>query len=302
MASLDELDGSSPIKELMDTVAQTVMPVKEEFNINEILDVIQPHIEYKGSRSRRARSSKKASAKKGKKTDAKPPKRPPRDPKTKNDKSPTGKKNRKDGAENDKKSYLEKIGGASGLAGLAALGITAAAASAMAIQAAIDATACEDAVITITNVAPSDNIPDWVPDWKWVRNLFPNPSTVDITYTVTTSYTPIAGKDTWEITGTGTELDGGDPKKIISIPASKTVRVKCVSANCSNVFSTKGSVDVNCADFGDRMDEKISEVATDIASTTGRALKGFTEGLSGNLSLIVFICIIIAIFFIFFIK
>jgi hypothetical protein len=109
MASLDELEQPSPIKELMDTVAQTVMPVKEEFNINEILDVIQPHIEYKGSRSRRARSSKKASAKKGKKTDAKPPKRPPRDPKTKNDKSPTGKKNRKDEAENDKKSYLEKI-------------------------------------------------------------------------------------------------------------------------------------------------------------------------------------------------
>lgn len=299
MASLDE-DVSSPIDEMIERVKHTVMPVKEELNINELLHIIQPQKEY-DKRGRKARRKAKVAAR-GKKTDARPPPpRRPRDPKTggnpRTGKSGDDKKNRKDDLENDKKGYLDKIGGAAGLAGLAALGITAAVASAMAIQAAIDVTACEDAVISITNIGPSNNIPDWVPEWQWLRKLFPLPSTVDITYNVTTSYTPIAMKDTWDITGTGTELDGGSPKKILSIPGSKTVRIKCVSAKCSNVVSTKGTVDINCGDFADRMNEKISEAATDIASTVGRTMKSFGEALTGNLPLIIFICVIAAVLF-----
>jgi ATP-dependent Zn protease len=166
----------------------------------------------------------------------------------------------------------------------------------MAGLAATDAVACEDAVITIKTISPTSTIPDWVPEWEWLRNMFPDPSTVTVTYSSSTSYTPLEGKDSWEISGTNTELDGGN-WKILKIPSSGTVTIKCKSKKCSNVVSTTGKADVNCADFSDRMNARISDAATDIASTVGKSIKGFADVFTGNIPLILFIISIIAVVF-----
>jgi hypothetical protein len=300
MASLKELEGPSPIQDFITQVVQTVSPAKENIDVSEILRdmsrVVVPEKEYRSKAARGRRAAKRAA----KKAEAKPPpSTKPKDPNggvAKQDHSATSKKTRKDDVANQKKDYLAKIGGASGLAGLAALGITAAAAATMAGLAATDAVACEDAVITIKAISPVSSIPDWIPDWAWLKKMFPDPSTVNVTYTASTSYTPLEGKDSWEISGTNTELDGGN-WKILKNPSSGTVVINCKSKKCSNVMSTTGTADVNCADFSDRLNARISDAATDIASTVGKSLKGFADVFTGNLPLILFIVAIIAVVF-----
>lgn len=303
MASLKELEGPSPIQDFITQVVQTVNPVKENMDVSEMIRdvsmVVMPEKEYKAKKSAAAKQ-RRATKVAARKAEAKPPSSTrPKDPKggvAKQDHSATSKKTRKDDAANQKKDYLSKIGGASGLAGLAALGITAAAAATMAGLAAADAVACEDAVITIKSISPVSSVPDWIPDWAWLKNLFPEPSTVSVTYTSSTSYTPLEGKDSWEISGTNTELDGGN-WKILKTPSSGTVVINCKSKKCSNVVSTTGTSDVNCADFNDRLNARISDAATDIASTVGKSIKGFADVFTGNLPLILFIVAIIAVVF-----
>jgi hypothetical protein len=282
MASLDVYDKPSPIEHVLKDLAQVVMPKKE----------------FRSKAARERRKAKRAA----KKQDAKPSQSTRPKSKdgsvTKQSHDADSKTARKTDNENQKKSYLDKIGGASGIAGLAAMGLTLAAVTTMAAEAGIAAVACEDAKVTITSIRLTNNIPEWVPDWEWLRKLIPKPSTVDVTYTVSTSYTPLEGKDSWEFTGTGTELDGGEPKKIIKDLGNKTVRVKCVSKDCSNVTSTTGTVDINCADFSDRMNKAISDAATDAASTIGRATKGFFDGLTSNLPMIILI-VVVGLFFFF---
>jgi hypothetical protein len=301
MASLKELEGPSPIQDFITQVIQTVNPSKENMDVSEMIRdvsmVVMPEKEYKKSAAAKRRRATKVAARKA---EAKPPpSSKPKDPNggvAKQDHSATSKKTRKDDADNQKKDYLAKIGGASGLAGLAALGITAAAAATMAGLAAADSVACEDAVITIKSISPKTTIPDWIPDWAWLKKMFPDPSTVTVTYSSSTSYTPLEGKDSWEISGTNTELDGGN-WKILKIPSSGTVIINCKSKKCSNVLSSTGTADINCADFGDRMNARISDAATDIASTVGKGVKGFADAFTGNLPLILFIVAIIAVVF-----
>ena len=130
MTSLKELEGPSPIQDFITQVVQTVNPVKENMDVSEMIRdmsmVVMPEKEFKRTKAAKARRA-------AKKAEAKPP--PSTKPKDKSggvakqDHSATSKKTRKDDAANQKKDYLAKIGGASGLAGLAALGITAAAAA-----------------------------------------------------------------------------------------------------------------------------------------------------------------------------
>ena len=276
MASLDVYEKPSPIEHVLKDLAQVVIPKKE----------------YTKSRNRQKRAAKKA--------EAKPPQSTRQKDKgggvSKQSHDSNSKKSRKDDNDSQKKSYLDKVGGASGLAGLAAMGLTLAAVTTMAAEAGIAATACEDANVTITSIAPTNTIPDWVPEWEWARNLFPSPSTVDVTYTVSTSYTPMEKKDSWEFKGTGTELDNQN-LKIEKDLGNKTLRFKCISKDCSNVHSTTGTVDINCADFSDRMNKAISDAATDAASTIGRATKGFFDAFTSNLPLILLVCVVLFVIF-----
>lgn len=284
MASLDVLESPSPIQHVLEQIAQTIVP----------------KVEYDKA-GRKARRKAKVDAKKASKAEGAPPASTrPHDAGggvSHQAHDSNSKKTRKDDNENQKKSYLDKIGGASGLAGLAALGITAAAAATMAGEAGVAATACEDAEIKVTSIGPTNNIPDWVPDWEWLRKLFPKPSTVDVAYKVNTSYTPLEGKDSLSFSGTGTELDGGDGKKVVKFLGGNVIRIKCLSKDCSNVTATTGTADVNCADFSDRMNKEISDAATDAASTIGRTAKGFFDAFTSNLPLIILICVILAVIF-----
>ena len=176
-----------------------------------------------------------------------------------------GKKKQIDDAEKQKNDWLSKVGG---LGGLAMIGLTMAIATAIAAKTGEQYAACVNANISITKVAPSPRVPVWLPEWEWIVNLFPLPTTVDITYTVDTSYTPLAKSDTWDITGTGTSIDK-NAVMLEKVLKGKSIRIKCGSEDCSNVKSTQGSAQVNC-DFADRLNQAVEDVSTDIGSKLGK--------------------------------
>jgi hypothetical protein len=181
------------------------------------------------------------------------------------DHSADGKKKQIDDAEQQKNDWLDKVGG---LGGLAMIGLTIGIATAIAAKTGEQYAACVNAKISITKVAPSPRVPSWLPEWEWLVKLFPLPKTVVISYTVDTSYTPLAKSDTWDITGTGTVID----KKAVPLEKvlkAKSIRIKCGSDDCSNVKSTQGSAEVNC-DFADRLNQAVEDVSTDIASKMGK--------------------------------
>ena len=181
------------------------------------------------------------------------------------DHSADGKKKQIDDAEQQKNDWLSKVGG---LGGLAMIGLTMAIATTIAAKTGEQYAACVNANISITKVAPSPRVPAWLPEWEWIVNLFPLPTTVDITYTVDTSYTPLAKSDTWDITGTGTSIDK-NAVPLEKVLKGKSIRIKCGSEDCSNVKSTQGSAQVNC-DFADRLNQAVEDVSTDIASKMGK--------------------------------
>jgi hypothetical protein len=181
------------------------------------------------------------------------------------DHSPDGKKKQTDDAEKEKNDWLSKVGG---LGGLAMIGLTVGIATAIAAKTGEQYAACVNANISITKVAPTPRVPEWLPEWEWLVNLFPLPTTVDITYTVDTSYTPLAKSDTWDITGTGTAVDK-NAVPLEKVLKGKSIRIKCGSEDCSNVKSTQGSAQVNC-DFADRLNKAVEDVSTDIGSTLAK--------------------------------
>jgi len=181
------------------------------------------------------------------------------------DHSPEGKKKQIDDAEEQKNDWLSKVGG---LGGLAMIGLTVAIATAIAAKTGEQYAACVNAKISITKVAPSPRVPTWLPEWEWIVKLFPLPTTVDITYTVDTSYTPLAKSDTWDITGTGTSIDK-NAVPLEKVLKGKSIRIKCGSEDCSKVKSTQGSAQVNC-DFADRLNQAVEDVSTDVASKLGK--------------------------------
>jgi hypothetical protein len=192
-----------------------------------------------------------------------------------------GKKNQIDDAENQKSDWLSKVGG---LAGLAMIGVTVALATTIATKTGKEYAACVNANISITKVQPSPRIPSWLPNWEWIVKLFPLPKTVDITYAVDTSYTPLAGSDTWDITGTGAMID----KKAVMIEkvlGGKNIRVKCGSDDCSKVNAKQGSAQVNC-DFADRLNQAVEDVSTDIGSKLAKFMKSAGSAFNQFLPLI----------------
>lgn len=180
-----------------------------------------------------------------------------------------GKKKQVDDAEKQKSDWLSKVGG---LGGLAMIGLTVALATAIATKTGEQYAACVNANISITKVQPSPRVPTWLPNWDWIVKLFPLPKTVDITYTVDTSYTPLAGSDTWDITGTGTAIDK-NAVMLEKVLGGKNIRVKCGSDDCSNIKATQGSAQVNC-DFADRLNQAVEDVATDAGSMLAKFMKG----------------------------
>lgn len=205
------------------------------------------------------------------------------------DHSADGKKKQIDDAEKQKSDWLAKVGG---LGGLAMIGLTVAIATAIAAKTGEQYAACVNANISITKVAPSPRVPSWLPEWEWIVKLFPLPKTVDITYTVDTSYTPLAKSDTWDITGTGTTVDK-NAVMLEKVLGAKSIRVKCGSDDCSNVKSTQGSANVNC-DFADRLNQAVEDVSTDIASTVGKFAAGVGSGFMQFLPIII---LVIAVYF-----
>jgi hypothetical protein len=205
------------------------------------------------------------------------------------DHSADGKKKQIDDAEEQKSDWLSKVGG---LGGLAMIGLTMAIATAIAAKTGEQYAACVNASISITKVAPSPRVPSWLPEWEWLVNMFPLPNTVDITYTVDTSYTPLAGSDTWDITGTGTAVDK-NAVMLEKVLKGKSIRIKCGSEDCSNVKSTQGSAQVNC-DFADRLNQAVEDVSTDIASKLGKFAASAGSAFMQFLPLII---LVIALYF-----
>lgn len=244
----------------------------------------------------------KQAARSAKKADAKPDEsKTPKDKEGANkdqDQTPEAKAARKAESEAQRKKFMEKLADPKVLAGLALLGLGVGLATALIAKSLADVVACENAVITITDISPSDKLPDWVPDWNWLRKLFPEASSVDVTYTCSTSYTPLENKETWKISGTGTTMDG-KTLKILKNVQGKVVRMPCGADKCGNVSATTGGVSVNCSDFNDRANQNINDAATDIVSTIGRTIKSFMNAFSDNWSsLLLIVGVVVLLFFI----
>ena len=207
------------------------------------------------------------------------------------DHSPTAKNKREADATEQKNSWLDKIGG---LGGLLAIGITLAMAAVIAEKSLESYINCENAAITITSINPTPRGFSWMPQWTWLINLFPKPKTVDIKWTADNSYTPLAGSDSWDITGTGTIMDKtGVPIKSVD---GKTVQCICGQDDCSNVQSkTGGSAQANC-DYADRLNKAVDDTASDFASTVGKLMTSLGTGLMSALPIILFV---LAAFFLF---
>jgi hypothetical protein len=209
----------------------------------------------------------------------------------KKDNSPEGKKKQKDDAEQQKKDWLDKVGG---LGGLAMIGLTLAVATTIATKTGLQYTACVDAEITITKFVPTPRIPKWIPDWAdwdWLVKLFPVPKTVDITYTVNNDYKPLAKSDSWNITGTTGGLLDKEAVPIEKVLEGKSVRIKCGTDDCSLVSGFDGKAMVNC-DFADRLNDAVEETATDLASTAGKFFEGAGNAFVKFLPMIILIVLL----------
>lgn len=172
-----------------------------------------------------------------------------------------------------------------GIAIIAALGLTLALTLAFIIKAALAAKACTDCrdyKINITSIKPT---PSSIP---LIGGLF-KPTTVDVAYTCPTNYEPLAGKETFTFKDTGfPEMD--DMTLVIEKVLGKNkVQVKCGTDDCSELKGTKGLINPNCADFNARFNREIEKAAEGAANTAGSAFKGLFKNL-GTALFVIAIC------------
>ena len=205
-----------------------------------------------------------------------------------------GKQDPKDSADlrknNDaqQKSLRDKLLTPTGLAIIAALGLTLAVAIAFIVQAALEANACTDCrdfKITITDIRPFRSE---TPIVGALMNAVTSPSSIIVTYTAPTDYEPIEGKESFTFKDTGfPELDD-QTMTIEEVVGKNKVKLPCGSSDCSELVGKKGSINPNCADFNDRFNKQVE----DAAEGAGEGIGSFFKGLMKNFATFAFIALI----------
>ena len=233
---------------------------------------------------------------------------PNRSKKGKGDQTPRKQKS-KDKA-NDADAKKKKMKDPSTIAAMAALGIGAALAAKIAVEALNDYMASDGASIAITSIQPKTLKPDWAPDWEWLNKLFPAPKNLKISYTVTATgiennpailvpdvlatkaNVRVLDKDTVDISGTG--VPGLDRKGVSVLSAPLDGGYFVVDSgmkNCSNVHVTNLGTGIINTEMDDHLGDSVDQNATDALSSINRIFGGLTDNL-GTIIFVVAICII----------
>jgi hypothetical protein len=167
-----------------------------------------------------------------------------------------------------------------GIALLAALALTLALALKFIISAALAAQACTDCrdfKISVKSINPSAMNP--------IIGFFTKPSTVDVAYSAPTDYQPLEGKESFTFKDTGlTEMDG-QTFTVDKVISNGLVQMKCGTSDCSDMKSTKGSINPNCADFNSRFNDQVDQAAAAVGDAAG----SFLNGIMGNMGTILFV-------------
>lgn len=162
-----------------------------------------------------------------------------------------------------------------------AAGLAATAVGAIAASVAPNLIACDNAVMTITDIYPtglSSNTSEQS-FLNTLQNVFAGkPTTVDVTYTLNNDYKINEGKDSVDFNGTGTILDDGGSILIEKIVSTNTIRVSCGLTDCSNVYSNKGSGEPRCS-FEDAVNTELYNATKGAFDIAGDALSSFFSGL-----------------------
>jgi len=190
--------------------------------------------------------------------------------------------------EAQQKSLRDKLLTPTGLAIIAAIGLTLAVAIAFIVKAAEEAQACTDCrdfKITITDIKPFRSE---TPIVGALMNAVTSPSSIIVTYTAPTDYEPIEGKESFTFKDTGfPELDD-QTMTIEEVVGKNKVKLPCGSSDCSELVGKKGSINPNCADFNDRFNKQVE----DAAEGAGEGIGSFFKGLMKNFATFAFIALI----------
>jgi hypothetical protein len=203
----------------------------------------------------------------------------------KQDKSPEDQKKRDDTDAAQEKSIKDKLKSPAGIALIAALGLTIALVTAFLVKAGENLKACKEAKITVTKIEPSPvgtGLGQYIP----FLSSIVKPKTVDVTYTCTTKYQPIAGKESLTFHDTGfPEFDdiAVAVKKVVS---KNKIQVECGTDDCSDFKGSKGRAEPNCGDFADYFDKEVQDAAKGTGEFFGNILKGFADNWSSWLFII----------------
>ena len=148
-----------------------------------------------------------------------------------------------------KKSLQDKLLTPTGIAIIAALGLTLALAITFIVKAAEEAEACTDCrdfKINITDIKPFRS---QTPVIGALMNAVTSPTSIIVTYTCPTDYEPLAGKESFTFKDTGfPELDD-QTMTIEEVLGKNKVKLPCGSSDCSALVGKKGAINPNCSDF-----------------------------------------------------
>lgn len=207
----------------------------------------------------------------------------------KQDQSPAAQKKRDDTDAAQEKGIKDKLKTPAGIALIAALGLTIALVTTMLALAGEDLKACKEAKITVTKIEPSPvgtGVGRYVP----FLSSIVKPKTVDITYTCTTSYQPIAGKESLTFSDTGFPEFDGVAVAVKKVIAKNKIQTECGTDDCSDFKGKKGSAKPNCGDFADYFNQQVQDAAKGTGDFFGNIASGFADNWSSWL-FIILICV-----------
>lgn len=188
------------------------------------------------------------------------------------------------------KTLRDKLLTPTGIAIIAALGLTLAVAIAFIVKAAEEAQACTDCrdfKITITDIRPARSE---TPVVGALMNAVTSPSSIIVTYTAPTDYEPIEGKESFTFKDTGfPELDD-QTMTIEEVVGKNKVKLPCGTSDCSELVGKKGSINPNCADFNDRFNKQVEDAAEGAGTTAGSFFKGLMKNFA-TFAFIILICV-----------
>jgi hypothetical protein len=207
----------------------------------------------------------------------------------KQDQSPETQKKRDETDAAQEKSIKEKLKTPAGIALIAALGLTLALVTAFLVKAGENLKACKEAKITVTKIEPSPvgtGLGRYIP----FLSSIVKPKTVDISYTCTTKYQPIAGKESLTFYETGFPEFDEVAMAVKKVLAKNKIQVECGTDDCSDFKGTKGRAEPNCGDFADYFDKEVQDAAKDTGEFFGNLVKGFADNWSTWL-FVILICV-----------